>query len=44
MIAAAPIISLNQVSKSFGKGGAATAYVAVDRLELAEYSGSMCGP
>jgi NitT/TauT family transport system ATP-binding protein len=31
---AAPIISLDQVSKSFGKSGAASAYVAVDRLDL----------
>jgi len=31
---AAPIISLEQVSKSFGKSGAASAYVAVDRLDL----------
>jgi NitT/TauT family transport system ATP-binding protein len=31
---APPIISLNQVSKSFGKSGAASAYVAVDRLDL----------
>ena len=30
----APIISLDQVSKSFGKSGAASAYVAVDRLDL----------
>jgi NitT/TauT family transport system ATP-binding protein len=29
-----PIISLDQVSKSFGKIGAAAAYVAVDRLDL----------
>ncbi len=29
-----PIISLNQVSKSFGKSGAASSYVAVDRLDL----------
>jgi NitT/TauT family transport system ATP-binding protein len=31
---ASPIISLNQVSKSFGKSGAANSYVAVDRLDL----------
>jgi len=30
----APIISLAQVSKSFGKSGASSAYVAVDRLDL----------
>jgi len=29
-----PIISLAQVSKSFGKSGASSAYVAVDRLDL----------
>jgi NitT/TauT family transport system ATP-binding protein len=34
MTLAPPIISLNQVSKSFGKSGAASAYVAVDRLDL----------
>jgi NitT/TauT family transport system ATP-binding protein len=34
MTSAAPIISLNQVSKSFGKSGAASSYVAVDRLDL----------
>ena len=34
MISASPIISLNQVSKSFGKSGAASSYVAVDRLDL----------
>ena len=34
MTAASPIISLNQVSKSFGKSGAASSYVAVDRLDL----------
>jgi NitT/TauT family transport system ATP-binding protein len=34
MKAAAPIISLDQVTKSFGKSGAASAYVAVDRLDL----------
>jgi NitT/TauT family transport system ATP-binding protein len=31
---ASPIISLNKVSKSFGKSGAASSYVAVDRLDL----------
>jgi NitT/TauT family transport system ATP-binding protein len=34
MSSALPIISLEQVSKSFGKSGAASAYVAVDRLDL----------
>jgi NitT/TauT family transport system ATP-binding protein len=34
MTAATPIISLNHVTKSFGKSGAASAYVAVDRLNL----------
>ena len=34
MTPASPIISLNQVSKSFGKSGAASSYVAVDRLDL----------
>jgi NitT/TauT family transport system ATP-binding protein len=34
MTSAPPIISLNQVSKSFGKSGAASSYVAVDRLDL----------
>jgi NitT/TauT family transport system ATP-binding protein len=34
MSSASPIISLNQVSKSFGKRGVASAYVAVDRLDL----------
>jgi NitT/TauT family transport system ATP-binding protein len=34
MTSASPIISLNQVSKSFGKSGAASSYVAVDRLDL----------
>jgi NitT/TauT family transport system ATP-binding protein len=34
MTAASPIISLNQVSKLFGKSGAASSYVAVDRLDL----------
>jgi NitT/TauT family transport system ATP-binding protein len=33
-VTAPPIISLNKVSKSFGKGGAASSYVAVDRLDL----------
>jgi NitT/TauT family transport system ATP-binding protein len=34
MTSASPIISLNQVSKAFGKSGAASSYVAVDRLDL----------
>jgi NitT/TauT family transport system ATP-binding protein len=34
MTAATPIISLEQVSKSFSKSRAAPAYVAVDRLDL----------
>jgi NitT/TauT family transport system ATP-binding protein len=34
MKAAAPIISLDQVTKSFGKSGVQSAYVAVDRLDL----------
>ena len=34
MTSAPPIISLNQVSKSFGKSGATSSYVAVDRLDL----------
>ena len=34
MTSASPIISLNQVSKSFGKSGAASSYVAVDQLDL----------
>jgi NitT/TauT family transport system ATP-binding protein len=34
MTSASPIISLNKVSKSFGKSGAASSYVAVDRLDL----------
>jgi NitT/TauT family transport system ATP-binding protein len=38
---AAPIISLNQVSKSFGKSGAASSYVAVDRLDLAIGKGQL---
>ena len=40
-MSAAPIISLTQVSKSFGKAGAASAYVAVDRLDLAVAQGQM---
>ena len=34
MSAAAPIISLKQVSKSFNKSGTAPVYIAVDRLDL----------
>jgi NitT/TauT family transport system ATP-binding protein len=34
MTSAPPIISLSQVSKSFGNSGAASSYVAVDRLDL----------
>jgi NitT/TauT family transport system ATP-binding protein len=34
MTSVPPIISLNQVSKSFGKSGAASSYIAVDRLDL----------
>jgi NitT/TauT family transport system ATP-binding protein len=34
MTPASPIIRLNQVSKSFGKSGAASNYIAVDRLDL----------
>jgi NitT/TauT family transport system ATP-binding protein len=34
MTPASPIIRLNQVSKSFGKNGAASNYIAVDRLDL----------
>jgi NitT/TauT family transport system ATP-binding protein len=34
MTSVPPIISLDKVSKSFGKSGAATSYVAVDRLDL----------
>jgi NitT/TauT family transport system ATP-binding protein len=41
MIVAAPVISLNQVSKSFGKSGAVTSYVAVDRLDLAIGKGQL---
>jgi NitT/TauT family transport system ATP-binding protein len=41
MTAAAPIINLNQVSKSFGKGAAASSYVAVDRLDLAIGKGQL---
>lgn len=41
MTAAAPIISLREVSKSFGKAGAASAYIAVDRLDLQVAAGQM---
>ena len=40
-MSAAPIISLTQVSKSFGKAGAKLAYVAVDRLDLQVTQGQM---
>ena len=36
-----PIISLQQVSKSFGKSGAASSYIAVDRLDLQIGRGQM---
>jgi len=39
--AAAPLISLTQVSKLFGKPGAAPDYVAVDRLDLGVDQGQM---
>jgi NitT/TauT family transport system ATP-binding protein len=41
VIAAAPVISLKEVSKSFGRAGAAAAYVAVDRLDLHVAGGQM---
>jgi NitT/TauT family transport system ATP-binding protein len=41
VIAAAPVISLKEVSKSFGRAGAAPAYVAVDRLDLQVAAGQM---
>ncbi len=41
MTAAAPLISLTQVSKLFGKPGAAPDYVAVDRLDLGVDQGQM---
>jgi NitT/TauT family transport system ATP-binding protein len=41
MTAPQPIISLQQVSKSFGKSGAVSSYVAVDRLDLAIGRGQM---
>jgi NitT/TauT family transport system ATP-binding protein len=41
MNAAAPIIRLHQVSKSFGKSRAEPAYVAVDRLDLQVGQGQM---
>ena len=40
-MSAAPIISLTQVSKSFGKAGTKLAYVAVDRLDLQVAQGQM---
>lgn len=41
MTASQPIISLQQVSKSFGKPGAVSSYVAVDGLDLAIGRGQM---
>jgi NitT/TauT family transport system ATP-binding protein len=41
MTASQPIISLQQVSKSFGKSGAMSSYVAVDRLDLEIGRGQM---
>jgi NitT/TauT family transport system ATP-binding protein len=41
MTSSQPIISLQQVSKSFGKAGAVSSYVAVDRLDLAIGRGQM---
>jgi NitT/TauT family transport system ATP-binding protein len=41
MTASQPIISLQQVSKSFGKPGAVSSYVAVDRLDLQIGQGQM---
>ena len=41
MTAPQPIISLQQVSKSFGKPGAVASYIAVDRLDLAIGRGQM---
>jgi NitT/TauT family transport system ATP-binding protein len=41
MTAPQPIISLQQVSKSFGKSGAVSSYVAVDRLDLQIGRGQM---
>jgi NitT/TauT family transport system ATP-binding protein len=41
MTASQSIINLQQVSKSFGKPGAAASYVAVDRLDLAIGRGQM---
>jgi len=38
---AMPLINLTQVSKSFGKVGAGSAYVAVDRLDLQVNQGQM---
>jgi NitT/TauT family transport system ATP-binding protein len=41
MTASQPIISLQQVSKSFGKPGAVSSYIAVDRLDLLIGRGQM---
>jgi NitT/TauT family transport system ATP-binding protein len=41
MTAPQPIISLQQVSKSFGKSGAGSSYIAVDRLDLEIGRGQM---
>ncbi len=41
MTSSQPIISLQQVSKSFGKSGAVSSYVAVDRLDLQIARGQM---
>ncbi|SDS71192.1 ABC transporter ATP-binding protein [Bradyrhizobium canariense] len=41
MTSSEPIISLKQVSKSFGKAGAASSYVAVDGLDLQIGQGQM---
>jgi NitT/TauT family transport system ATP-binding protein len=41
MTAPQPIISLQQVSKSFGKSGAVSSYIAVDRLDLQIGRGQM---
>jgi NitT/TauT family transport system ATP-binding protein len=41
MTASQPIISLQQVSKNFGKSGAVSSYVAVDRLDLQIARGQM---
>ena len=41
--AAVPVISLRDVSKTFAKAGAASGYVAVDRLDLHVAEGQMLG-